>query len=266
MNGSWQFDVGSFRCTAIRDLDNYDVAFTPLFVDTGKHKIVVDPGLGSDYFPLTTDHGSMIDRLRGLAVDPADVDLVIYSHADIDHVCGGVGDNGRPAFANARYVLLREEWDFWASMPERLRQDDAYSDEFRRLCREVPPARLVQLQDRLDYVISGDEIVAGVRLLAAPGHTPGHACVAFTSGDEHLLFTGDLFYFPEEIADPEWYAYFDYDPPLAIATRRRIFTAAARDKTLVMGFHLPFPGVGYITEVGHGWTWTAAELQGSNTQ
>lgn len=260
MDTSFSFDVGSFCCIAIRDLDSYEVGFNSLFVDTGQHKILVDPGLGSDCFPLTTDRGSTVERLRALAIDPAEIDLVIFSHGDIDHACGGVGDDGMPAFVNARYALLREEWDFWASAPHRLRPDDAYNDEFRRLCSEVPVARLQQLQDRLELVTSGDEIVPGVRVLSAPGHTPGHACIAFSAGDEQLLFVGDLFYSAEEIADPEWFAYFDYDPAQAIATRRRIFTAAVREETVVMGFHLPFPGVGYISEVGQGWTWTAARL------
>ncbi len=73
-------------------------------------------------------------------------------------------------------------------------------------------------------------------------------------------FVGDLFYCPEEIADPDWYAVFDFYPAQAIKTRQQILSAAAHDKILVMGFHLPFPGVGYITAVGHGWTRTAAEL------
>lgn len=255
---TFRFHVGSFECVAIKDMaETIEGNFNPLFVDTGQHKIVVDPGLGSDCFPLTTDHGFMLDRLRGIGVAPADIEFVVYSHADLDHVCGGVDAAGEPAFANARYVLLREEWNFWSARPQRLRPDTSYDEEFRRLCRAVPAARLAQLQDRLDLVTSGAEIVPGVRVLAATGRTPGHACILFSSDGEQLLYVGDLFYNPEEIEDPEWFSVFDFDPVQAIATRRSIFTAAAGDKTLLMGFHLPFPGLGYITQQGRGWTWMA---------
>ena len=37
-----------------------------------------------------------------------------------------------------------------------------------------------------------EEVAPGVRLIFAPGHTPGHMCVDVTSGLEMAIYTGDL--------------------------------------------------------------------------
>ena len=41
----------------------------------------------------------------------------------------------------------------------------------------------------------------------------------------------------------------------AAATRRRFFEQAARDKQLLMGFHFPFPGLGYVLAQGDTFAW-----------
>lgn len=255
-NNSFRFKVGDFNCIAVNTMDEGN--FIALLIDTGQHQVLIDPGLGADFFPGTTNHGLLGNRLGEMKMSPAVFDLVIFSHADMDHICGGVDVNGKAAFPNARYVLLKEEWAFWSSKPPiRLLPNEAYDENFRQVARDVPQARLDQLADRLELVDSETEVVPGIRVIAATGHTPGHMCIAVSSGKERLLFIGDLFYNPEEIEDPEWYAIYDYDPPQAIATRHRILAQAARERTLLMGYHLPFPGLGYVTQQGAGWRWAA---------
>ncbi len=49
---------------------------------------------------------------------------------------------------------------------------------------------------------------------------------------------------------------FDTDQPRAYASRKKIFDWAAKDKLLVAGAHLPFPGLGQIRKIGgqgYGW-------------
>jgi glyoxylase-like metal-dependent hydrolase (beta-lactamase superfamily II) len=254
------FNLGALRCTVIRDMD--EGSFNVLLVDTGRQRILLDPGMGADVFPGGSNCGQLRERLMALGVAPTNIDLVIFSHADIDHVCGAVDADGQPAFPNARYLLLEEELAFWASDPERLRPHEWYDDAFRQACRELPPARLAQIRSRLEPIPAGSEPAPGVRILAAPGHTPGHAIIEIVSGAERLWFVGDLFYESSNIADPEWFAVFDFDPPQAIATRQRILPQAAREQPLVMGFHLPFPGIGRVTEDGNGWCWTACDVAG----
>lgn len=256
-NTIFRFKVGEFNCVAIKDMLEADL--NVLFINTGQQQVVIDPGMGHDCFPGTSNHGLLADRLPEAGISLTDVNLVVFTHADIDHVCGGVDENGKPAFPHARYILRKEEAAFWSSNPERLHPSDAYDEVLREGCRTIPPLRLEQLRPKLEAVDSETEIVPGIRLIATSGHTPGHSLIEITSGADRLWFIGDLFYNPTEIEDPNWYAVFDFDPPQAIATRQRVLAQAAQERIRLMGYHLPFPGLGYVTQQGVGWRWTAHE-------
>jgi len=68
--------------------------------------------------------------------------------------------------------------------------------------------------------------VPGVRLVHAPGHTPGHRAVLVNDGDEGLLLTGDLLHQPVQIAEREWFSAHDEDPLLGVASRRLLLWRA----------------------------------------
>jgi glyoxylase-like metal-dependent hydrolase (beta-lactamase superfamily II) len=197
----------------------------------------------------------LMDRLQAAGTSPDAIDVVILSHADFDHIGGAIDESGNLAFPNARYILPREEWAFWSLQPERLRPSDAYDEEFRRLGHTIPQTRLTQLQDKLELTEADAEIVPGIRVLAAPGHTPGHTVIAVASGGEQLFFVGDLIYDPKDIADPDWYSVFDFDPMQVVVTRRRVLEQAAGERILLMAYHVPFPGLGYVSQQGSGWRW-----------
>jgi glyoxylase-like metal-dependent hydrolase (beta-lactamase superfamily II) len=55
---------------------------------------------------------------------------------------------------------------------------------------------------------------------------------------------------------PEWSVIFDFDAEQAIATRKRILSQVATDRTLVMGYHFPFPGLGYVEPAGSAYRWS----------
>jgi hypothetical protein len=54
---------------------------------------------------------------------------------------------------------------------------------------------------------------------------------------------------------PDWSVIFDFDSEQAIATRKRILSQAAADRTPVMGYHFPFPGLGYVETDGSAYRW-----------
>jgi hypothetical protein len=66
-------------------------------------------------------------------------------------------------------------------------------------------------------------------------------------------------------AHPEWTSAFDVDPKLGAETRRKILDRAAADGLRVLGYHLPFPGIGHVRTVKGGgfewvpepWNWTS---------
>ena len=105
-NNSFGFKVGDFNCIVISDQNVGD--YNVLFVQTGQHQVLIDPGLGHHVFPDSVYPGLLKHKLKGLGIYPTDINLIIYSHADVDHIGDRVDQAGNPAFPHARYVLLKE--------------------------------------------------------------------------------------------------------------------------------------------------------------
>jgi glyoxylase-like metal-dependent hydrolase (beta-lactamase superfamily II) len=100
------------------------------------------------------------------------------------------------------------------------------------------------------------EIVPGIRVIPAPGHTPGHMVVSVSSGDEQLLYIGDTVVHPLQMEHPDWTLIYDILPEETIASKRQILDLAATDKALVIGQQLtPFPSLGTVVKKGEGWAW-----------
>ena len=252
----YDFNVGRFKCLAIRDGDANDFDRNILLIDTGQHHVLVDTGNGYDYDP---NRGLLLDRLQSAGISPADIDIVIFSHADWDHIGGAVDAHGTVAFPRARYVVAQAEWDFWMSDSKRLRSDDSFDAAFHQLAQSLPKQRLAYLRDRVELINPDTEIVPGIRAIAAPGHTPGYMVIAIASGADRFHSIGDLLYGPRDIEDPNWFSIYDLDPAQVVVTRRRVFEQAANERALLQAYHLPFPGLGYIVRDGQGWRWSSSE-------
>jgi glyoxylase-like metal-dependent hydrolase (beta-lactamase superfamily II) len=109
--------------------------------------------------------------------------------------------------------------------------------------------------DRLRPFEHDTEILPGVRVIDAAGHTPGHSAVLLDSRGERLLCVGDLFYDPLQLSHPEWCTPWDHDTALAVRARRRLLERAADEHLLVHAYHMPFPGLGAIARRGGGYRW-----------
>jgi glyoxylase-like metal-dependent hydrolase (beta-lactamase superfamily II) len=165
----------------------------------------------------------------------------VISHPHGDHIGGavlGAGEAAAPAYASARYWLGQADWDHY-SEPEMLAR--------AALQDKLPP---LASAERLELADGEQEIAPGVRLLPLPGHTPGHMGVAFTSGQETAVYVGDLIHHPLQIDHPDWSPLFDSLPPLSRQTRRALVERVRREGSLLLSYHLPFPGIGRVTERG----------------
>lgn len=248
-NGIFWFKVGSFSCAAIRDLDDWEV--NVLLVDTGQHRVLIDAGCGNTVSPA----GRLAERLQAAVVPPDTINTVILTHADFDHIGGVIDKQDALAFPSARLILSRQEWNFWASKPERLRPGVAVDEGLRGLMG-VSYLRLGQLRDRLELVDSGIEIVPGIQIIAAPGHTPGYSIVVVASAERKLMYIGDLIRDAKDIENDSWYSVFDYDPEVVVKTQQGLLAQASREQMLVMASHMPFPGLGHVAQRAPGWYWT----------
>ena len=283
-NESFSFHVGTFECIVVSDgtrayphpvqtfvsinapkellervlkehnidpkqWEEYVSPYASLVINTGQHMVMVDTGAGG----LEPTTGKLIPNLQAQGIAPEDIDMVILTHGHPDHVGGNLDGEGKPAFPNARYIMWKDEWDFWISEPNlaELKIDE----HVKKLLVMFALENLQPIQDRLELIDRETEIVPGIHAIAAPGHTPGHMAVAITSDSEQLLYISDAVLHQIHMEQPDWYTAVDYAPEQVVATRRRLLDLAATEKVLVHAFHFPFPSLGYVIQEGEGWQW-----------
>lgn len=217
--------------------------FTCLMVNTGRHKVLVDTG--ADGFAPNT--GRLLHNLRAVGVEARDIDTVVLTHGHDDHVGGNTDAEGKPAFPIARYIMWKKEWTFWTSeQPEAL-----YGNEDFTFTRK----KLLPIESRMCLIDHETEIVPGIRAVSAPGHTPGHMAVSVSSGGKQLLCISDAFVHPIHVEHPEWHAAHEVAHEQITKTRGFLLNKAATDKTLMLAFHFPFPGLGHVVRRETGWQW-----------
>ncbi len=200
----------------------------------------------------TTVTGDLRRNLEAAGVEASEVDTVIITHAHPDHVGVTLDDEGELVFANARYVIGREEWESWTS--------GTAAKHAPPIMVDIAQRNLEAIGDRLTFVDNGDEILPGIRVVTTPGHTPGHVALEISSVGEILLHISDVVIYPLHLEHPDWTPVFDMLPEAAEMSKRRTFDRAAEQGALVFGHHFPpFPNLGHVRKPGSGWQWQPIE-------
>ncbi|MFJ9036906.1 MBL fold metallo-hydrolase [Streptomyces sp. NPDC102406] len=219
-------------------------------VEAAGLRILVDTGIGNGkeranpaWHRLDSDYEA---RLTAAGFAPETVDIVILTHLHTDHVGWNTraeGGSWVPTFPHARYVTSRTEWNHWAGAE----MEEARRQMFRD---SVHPVRDAGLLDLVDVADEGTDLAPGVRLLPAPGHTPGQVTVELHSQGETALVTGDSIHHPVQMGHPELCSCVDVAPELAARTRRRLLDSLADSPTLLFGSHFPSPTAGRVRREG----------------
>lgn len=207
---------------------------------SGGRTILVDTGVGNDKTrPLVAawDHLQLnyLDNLARAGIRPEDVDLVVNTHLHLDHVGWNTRlDNGAwvPTFPNATYLMPRTDFEFFNPANNPSITDGVNQNAFEDSIAPVHAAGQVQLWE------DGHTIDANLRLVAAPGHTPGSSVIKLEAGSDRALFAGDILHTPLQFAHPDHSSCFCHDPAQARTTRRRLLGWAADRGALVLPAHL----------------------------
>jgi len=201
--------------------------------------IVVDTGVGNKEDPKFHDiygvenagEGGatwLEDGLARLGIRPEAVAMVVNTHLHFDHAGGNTardGDGVRLTFPNARYVVQAGEYD-WATHTNERTAASYFARNF------VP----VLERGRLDLIEGDREIVAGLRAIRTPGHTPHHQSILIDGGTERALFAGDLVPTAAHVPLP-WIMGYDVEPLVTLETKRRILRQADEERWLFVLEH-----------------------------
>ncbi len=220
------------------------IPFNCLAILTGKQRILVDAGWGRG---VQRRDGVLLDQLLAEGITPGDINTIIITHGDVDHIGGILNQANELVFPNAGYILLKESWAFWSNEALLARWPEPLTFFGRKT--------LQLIRDQVTVVEAAVEFMPGFRLISAPGHRPGHTAIAINSSGERLIHLADTVGHPLLMEHPAWHWYADFNPGQAEKDKQHILSQAAALDALVFGPHLPFPGVGRIIPQGEGWRW-----------
>ncbi len=208
------------------------IGSSAIVVRTPSATIVVDPFLAFD------DPARLAPRLAALRAagsDPDDVAVVINSH--IDGIGANVRADGSPAFPAARYLLPAAELE------------DACAGVHGAVGESIAA---LHKSGAAEPLFGGEQLVPGVQIEDAPGHSRGHVVVRIDSGGAAAIVTGHLFLHPAQIASPA-IDNGDVDPVILERTRRALLARCVSDDAVLVAPLFAAPGGGKIQARGRAW-------------
>jgi len=209
-------------------------AVNAFLIETQENTILVDAGYGRKLF----------GHLETCGKEPEDIDVILLTHMHGDHI-GGLLREEKKAFPNAELYVSQPEYDFWMSDEQR-----GSLPENRRGGFDNARKVLTVYKDQLHLFVPGEagdpgqELLPGIRPIAAYGHTPGHTAYLLNSDDYQFLIWGDLTHVTSvQISYPQVAVTYDVDPVKAVEYRRQLLEYISNNGIRVAGMHIEYPGM-----------------------
>ena len=149
-----------------------------VLLDDGERRVLIETGFGDKWSDkergfYALERRTVLDALRDANVDPASITDVVLTHLHFDHAAGltQLGADGAPesCFPDARIHVQRREWD------------DAVANK-SVMTRTYLRSHLDPIADQLVFASGPTEVIPGIHVDVAPGHTWGHQVVRFDDG------------------------------------------------------------------------------------
>ncbi|MDR1679101.1 MAG: MBL fold metallo-hydrolase [Prevotellaceae bacterium] len=189
----------------------------------GKH-ILIDTGFGKELFKNLQQYGVTADM----------IDIILITHMHSDHVGGLLDENGKKQFPNAQLHLSAPEYEYYSNPNTGSEQAIAIFNAYR---------------DKLKIGPFNELEIGSIKAIPAPGHTPGHTAFLINN----VLVWGDITHaMAVQMPYPQVAVTYDYDSKQAIETRLKLLEFITKEKLIVAGMHIPYPGMGTPVANGKG--------------
>ncbi len=203
-----------------------------LLVDTGKHKILIETGVGNHYpekYLQNNGVTSVVDlekSLAGKGYSPEDITDVLFTHLHWDHCTGAIQNvNGKLEllFPNANLWSSKKQWEH--SKVSNPREKAAFHTDLLNFISDSGKLRLVENEG---------ELFPNFEVRFFDGHTPGQMIPFIHTEKETFVYTSDLI--PTTANIPLlWIASYDLDP-VKVMEEKAQFLEEVAEKNYILFF------------------------------
>jgi len=233
------------KLTVPDERNRVPLAMRPLLVEASWGRMIIDCGAGDkmsakqvDIYGLDRRH-ALDHALADAGVTSGSIEFVLATHLHFDHFGGAtaiVGDQLRPRFERARYLIRAAEWED-ATHPHERNRASYLEQDF------VP----LKSAGVVDFYPGDGAIKPGVRVERTGGHTGQHQIVYLESGGRTGVFVADMIPTTAHLQDP-WIMSYDLFPMETLAFKKRFIREAIEREYLIFFEHDPKVAAGYIRE------------------